>query len=126
MRRGWIGGGLLAILLALSLLVTWCMDRFHEPVAANLEQAADFALAGDWENADALARRARADWEKHWDFSAAFADHEPMENIDGLFAQTEVYEKARDTVAFAATCAELARQVEAMGEAHGITWKNIF
>lgn len=126
MKRGWIGSGLLAVLLIISLLVTWCMDRFHQPVAEELERAADYALAEDWENADALVRRARADWDKHWSFSAAFADHEPMEDIDALFAQTEVYRKIRDEAAFAAACAELARQVEAMGEAHGITWRNLF
>lgn len=126
MKRGWIGAGLLAVILAVGLLVTWCMDRFHDPVAGNLEQAAERALHGDWETADLLTQRAQADWEAHWDFSAAFADHEPMETIDGLFAQVEVYRRAEDRVAFAAACAELSRKVEAMGEAHSVAWRNIF
>lgn len=125
MKRGWIGLGLLLALLAGSIAVTRAMDRGHDPIARELETASDLALEGDWETAAALARNAKAEWEDKWNFGAAFADHEPMEEIDGLFAQVEVYVRAREEVSFAAVCAELSKRLEAMGDAHGLTWWNL-
>ncbi len=125
MKRGWIGLGLLLVLLAGSIAVTCAMDSQHAPMARDLEAASDLALAGEWEKASALAEKTRAEWEEKWNFDAAFADHEPMEAIDGLFAQADVYARTREEISFAAVCAELARRLEAMGDAHGLTWWNL-
>ena len=125
MKRGWIGAGLLLVMLAGGLLVTWRMDKCHTAISQSLDAAADSALAGDWDSAGTLAQRAKRDWETGWNFSAAFADHEPMEDIDALFSQLGVYGSSRDAVSFAAVCTQLARQVEAMGDAHGLTWWNL-
>lgn len=125
MKRGWIGISILAVLLAGGLLVTWQMGRCHEAISEDLERAADRALAGDWKTAERLSERAEEDWEDGWNFSAAFADHEPMEDIDSLFAQLEIYRSSRDAISFAAICAQLSRQIEAMGDAHGLTWWNL-
>ena len=59
-------------------------------------------------------------------WGTCFADHTPMEEIDALFAQVEVYAAAREETDFAAGCAALSRKVEAMGLAHGASWWNLF
>ena len=125
MKRGWIGLGLLVLLLVGGLLVTWRMDHCHRTIAADLDRAAGFALQENWEQAAACAQSAKNGWQAGWNLSAAFADHEPMENIDSLFAQLETYAALRDNAAFSALCAQLARQIEAMGDAHGLTWWNL-
>lgn len=125
MKRCWFGAILLLILLAVGLLATWGMNAWHDPISDDLERAAEAALDEEWHRAEQLTARARKRWEKHWNFSAAFADHEPMEEIDAAFAQLEIYSQARDQVSLAAACAALARQVEAMGDAHGLTWWNL-
>ena len=125
MRRSRIGLWLLLILLGLGLLVTWAMERFHEPVAGELEAAADHAMSGSWERAALLARFAREDWEKRQWFRAWFADHNPIEEIDGDFARLEIWSAEKDTLSFAAGCAELARKIRAMGEAHSLALENI-
>lgn len=125
MKRCWFGLGLLIVLLAGSIFVTWHMGRSHEPMAEAVTQAAERALTGDWGNAEALAGKARASWEKNWGISAAFADHEPMEEINGLFAQLEVYAASRDSLGYAAVCAQLRTALEAMGDAHGFVWWNL-
>ena len=125
MKRGWIGLGLLLVLLAGSIAVTRGMDAGHTPLSRDLERASGLALSGEWDEAAQLAEAAREEWENKWNFGAAFADHEPMEEIDGLFAQVEVYIRAREEVSFAAVCAELAKRLEAMGDAHGLTWWNL-
>ena len=125
MTRGWIGAGLLAALLTIGLLVTWFMGRTHSEISEELELAAQFAMAGDWEEAAESAGDAYEDWQDKWHFSAAFADHEPMEEIDALFAQLLPYLQDKDSVSFAAACRELARQVDAIGDAHGLNWWNL-
>ena len=125
MKRSWIGLILLVVLLAASQLVTWAMDRIHEPIARQLEQAAEAALDNDWAKAALLAGNSGTQWRKWAHFRGCFADHSPMEEIDAMFAQLEVYAAAEENAAFAASCAETARKVEAVGEAHGLVWWNL-
>ena len=125
MKRGWIGVGLLTVLLMGGLLVTRVMDKTHSEISEELERAARSAIAGDWEDAAEAAKDAFEEWQENWHFSAAFADHEPMEEIDALFAQLLPYLLDRDGVSFAAACRELARQIKAIGDAHGLNWWNL-
>ena len=125
MKRCWIGLGLLLVLLAGGLLVTWYMGSCHREIGAELEQAARYAQLGNWAEAADAAGDAYEDWQEEWRFSAAFADHEPMEEIDAMFAQLGTYLAARDAVSFSAVCRQLSSQLEAMGDAHGLTWWNL-
>lgn len=122
MKRLWLGAGILAALLVACLAVTWGMDRIHDPISRDLEQAGRAAMEEDWEVAEAHADSARARWEKYWEATAAAADHGPMDDMDRLFAQLPVYAGKREAVHFAACCAELSRLAEAMGEAHSLGW----
>lgn len=125
MRRFWIGVAALAVLLFVSLWVTDTMEDIHAPIASALEEAGDAAMDGDWPRAEELATDARSRWFRHWRFTAAVADHAPMDEVDGLFAQLPVFAKEEEAVHFAATCAQLAKLVGAMEEAHGTGWWNL-
>ena len=125
MKRGWIGVGLLTVILILGFLTSWWMGKTHSRIAVDLDRAAGYALAENWEQAAAYAQKAKNHWQKRWHFSAAFADHEPMENIDSQLSQLSFLASARDEVTFAALCAQLSRQMEAMGEAHSLNWWNL-
>ena len=41
MKRSWMGAGLLVVLLAVGLTITWRMARIHEPIAASLTAAGE-------------------------------------------------------------------------------------
>ena len=125
MKRCWFGAGLLAALLVAGLLVTRGMTKVHSQVASQLRNASAAASAENWTQAEREIREASEQWEMRWHFSAAFADHEPMEEIDGMFAQLAVYLEEKDPAALAALCAQLSRMVEAMGDAHECTWWNL-
>lgn len=125
MRRCWLGVGLLALLLGAGIWAMVTMDRIHSPISSDLDQAAEAALAGDWETGEALALSARADWNDNWHRTASVADHEPMDEIDGLFAELGVYARRRETMEFAACCAKLSKLVQAMGDAHSFSWWNL-
>lgn len=125
MKRSWIGLGLLVVLLAVSLLVTFAMTRIHEPIEEQLLQAAECAMLGDWKNADLFYEGAKARW-KQWErFRSCVADHTPIEEIDAAFASLTLYCRAREDLAFAAACSALARQIAAVGEAHEPVWWNL-
>ena len=126
MKRSWFGFFLLLVLLAGSILVTWIMVRLHEPIEADLISASEFALEADWIRANQSFREAEARWIKWEHFRACFADHNPVEEIDAAFAMLQVCCTAREELAFAGGCRELARQVAAIGEAHELVWWNLF
>ena len=124
MKRSWIGLGLLIVLMILGLVTGSLMERIHRPVADALQQAAGLAQAGLWEQAGAEARAAEQEGAKWSSLRNCMADHTPVEDAEGLFAQLDVYCEEEDSH-FVAVCRELARKVEAIGQAHGLNAWNI-
>lgn len=123
--RETVGLVLLAGLLLTGLLSSWDMGKTHRDISGYLEDAAWFALGSDWENARIAAAAAEDRWESHRDLSSLLADHTPMEEIDALFAKVNICSAARRKEDFAVLCAELSRKMEAMGEAHQLSWQNL-
>ncbi len=122
MKRLWLGIVLLAALLAVSLATQAATNRIHEPMAKDLEQAAEAALSGDWAEADRLYARSRDAWQRHHGATASIADHSPMDELDILFAQLQVFSRERETLHFAVTCRSAAQMAQAMADAHSLTW----
>ena len=125
MFRGWIGAGILAVFLGLGLLVSGWMDQAHMPTEELLEQAAEKTLQGEFEQAVVLGKEAKSRWEKQWDGTATVADHSPMDDVDALFGEMEIYAQTGEEPHFAACCQELARRVQAVATAHRFSWWNI-
>ncbi len=120
-----LGTGLLAGLLALGLWTAFQSQRLQEPVVTALSQAAEASLAGDHRHAFSLAEEANRLWDTQQKGFASISDHAPMEEIESLFAQLEVYKQKENYTAFAACCAKLSRLVAAIAEAHSTDWWNI-
>lgn len=125
MKRVWFGAGLLIVLLAVSLGVTWGMDKIHKPIAADLNQAAKWAELGDWGSAEEFSRRAEQTWQRWEHFRACFADHTPTEEIGAELAAMDTARQQRETGEFAASCARAAKMVQAVGDAHALCWWNL-
>lgn len=125
MTRGIIGILILVLLLAAGLFVQWTMTTLQSPITRELIQAAQAAAREDWDTAKLHQETAQRDWGRVWCLTAAFADHQPMEDVDSLFARLPVYAAEEETGEFSACCRELARRVRAMYEAHSLTWWNL-
>lgn len=125
MARGWLGVGLLAVFLVLGFVVAVAMDNAHLPTGELLEQAAEKTLSGDFEGGIALGLEAKARWERQWAGTATVADHSPMDDVDALFAELEIYAKTEEKPHFAACCKELSQRIRAMAGAHRFSWRNI-
>ena len=125
MGRVWIGVGLLTGLLLLGLWVSVSMDNSQQEVSQMLEQAAVTVLSEDAQRGIALAAKAQERWQRNWRITASVADHAPMDEIDSLFAQMEMYEKSQNYSEFSACCYRVAQLVQAVGDAHVLNWWNL-
>ena len=124
-RRFWYGVGILLVFLGLGLWAAWGMETMHRPVSGRLEQAAQVALDGELPGAMKLVEQAESIWLRRRGLTAALADHDPMEEIDSLFSQVRIYAVTGEKTEFAAYCNRIAKLVEAIGEAHGLTFQNL-
>ena len=79
MKRLWLGILILLFLLVGSLLVQILLFRVHNDISQDLEQAALAAMSQDWTSSLSLARTALSRWQRWHHFTAAFADHTPMD-----------------------------------------------
>ena len=125
MARFWLGLGILLVFLALGFVTAGLMNDAHDPTEKLLVQAAEKVLAGEFEEAVALGKEAKRQWESHWNGTATVADHGPMDDVDALFAEMEVYAQTAEKPHFAAVCKELSRRIRAVAEAHRFKWQNV-
>ena len=121
MKRVWFALILMLLLGMGGLAVTKQVGRICRPITAALAQAEHAT-----ENAAQLCANARKLWEQSRKFLASVTDHEPMEEVDALFDSLEVYLRHGDSLHFSQSCAQLASQVQAIGESQCFNWWNIF
>ena len=124
MKRLWIGVAVLLVLLAVGIGLSYGMTVLHDDIRMELSNAAEAARQGDMEKALQRGDAAREVWERWRRFSASLADHEPLEEMDSLFHELELYGKLRLPVDYAAVCVRLAEISGAVSEAYSLTWWN--
>lgn len=124
LKRLWFGVGLLTVILVLGILLSGVMERSNKECSALLHRAADSALEENWETAGNFLETAKEKWQKNWAVIAALADHQPMDEIDALFAELETYALSRDAVNFGGTGTHLASLLDAMSRSHKFTLWN--
>ena len=125
MKRLWIGAALLIFLLAAGIFSTLVTESFHHSLSRRLEATASAAMAQDWESAGELLHQCRSRWTRGRNFIAAVVSHEPIEQIDMLYSQLEIYFQRRDSLGFSLCCRALQHQTRALGEAQSINWWNL-
>ena len=125
MKRLWLGVAMLAVLFSLGLASTAGVGRVCKPISQNLSSAADHVQEGEWEQAVALSQQAKSRWERWHHIVAALTDHEPMDEVDSLFATLDIYARENDKIRFADCCARLSALIEAVGEAQAVYWWSI-
>ena len=125
MKRFWIGLAMLVLLLITAVLAQHRMERIHTPCAMDLQWSADRAREGDWTAAGELAHRAREAWTGNWHLTAVLANHQPIDEVDALFEELEVYLDRRETTAYCAACVFLSQRVIDLGESFRLNWWNL-
>ena len=124
MKRLYIGVALLIVMLAIGVFLTMAFMAIHQPLEDLLHQAQAAAMEGNWEKAKELTEKAQNLWKKSRHFVAAVADHEPLEEMDGLLARLEVLGALGQAEEFAADCAQLISLCQAMAQSQKLNWWN--
>jgi len=124
-RRFILGLAILLLVLAFAIGTGIGMKAIHAPAEAALTQAARLSLDGDMEEAVSLASDAYDRWQKYRGITAAFADHNPMDDTERLFREMLVYAEENEVPHFAACCTQLSAMLKATYETHGFSLKNI-
>ena len=122
MKRLAIGVGLLVIMLPLGIWVSGQFSAVYNPMAEFLEQAGAAAQGGNWDAAAEGLAQAKTLWGQWHHFSAAVADHEPLEEMEGIFGELERCLQLRSTAKFAILCRKLSALARAMAESQSISW----
>ncbi len=126
MKRFYFGVALLLILLAVALGAAAGLEKIHGEIALELEQAAQAVEAGNLAAAEPELDRAQALWERYEHLLAAFADHEPLEEMEGLFAEVAIYRQAGEQTDLAVACTRLAILSRSVAESHSLKWWMMF
>ena len=125
MSRLWIGIGILIALLVVGIVFLWLSNDFHRDITAILEQAGQAAMAENWQLAEQKLQEGQNKWNRYRRFLSAITDHEPMEEMDSLFSQLELFGQCRLKVDFIAVCNSLSHLAEAVDEYHSLKWWSI-
>ena len=124
-RRMWLGIALLSVFLFSGIYTSVVTENICAPISDILQESCDYACAGELETAAELTLQASKLWKENWNKLAIVADHSPMDEIDGLFSQANMYAKTGALQDLSASCARLAQLVDAISDAHNLTWWNI-
>ena len=122
MKRLWIGIAFLALLLAGGFGISIGMNNLQKDISQQLTAACQTALTGDLKQAAIQATAAKEVWEQYRNLVATVTDHEPMEDMDTLFAQLPIYYETDSPLNFAAVCSDLSLLIQAIGENQALKW----
>ena len=125
MKRIFAGAVILGLLLAAGITVAMRIEKIHSDITRLLEQAGTAAQEANWADARRLTREASEKWQRSRHFTAGFADHTPMDEIDTTFGELQVYLLQEESPHFQATCARLSALTQAMADSHNVQWWNI-
>ena len=114
------------LLLILCVSSGMVMERIQSPQSESLNRAAQLAADGDWAAARTLTSQVRQQWERKQTLISALSSHGTMDEINGLFAQLEVFSEARSAASFSSTCVYLACLLESLGENHSLSLRSFF
>ena len=124
-RRFMLGLVILILVLGFAIATSAGMKAIHKPSETALNRAAELDLNDDMEQAIPLAREAYDRWQKYRGITAAFADHNPMDDTERLFREMLVYAQTDEVPHFAACCTQLSAMLKAIYETHSFSLKNI-
>ena len=125
MKRFWFGIAFLILLLGLGIWQTAGLSGIHRSLSQTLADAALAAQMQDWETADALSEKAKQQWDRCRNLTASFADHEPMEEAEQLFAELGICKTFSLGENYAVVCSDLSQICKAISESFQISWWNV-
>lgn len=117
MNRLRLGLLLLAVILVISIIIGLAIGNIHTQIADAMLAAAD-GIDID------LAFQTEALWQRFRGLTAAFTDHEPLEELDQLFSQLSRESAIAQPAEFSMLCIQASCVSRAIAESVELTWWN--
>ena len=125
MRRCYLGAGVLAALLLLGIFSSRWMENHHSGLAERLLSAADAAEAGEWEDFLRLTSGVEEEWNQKRSLTAVLADHQYLEQAEGLLGQLISAARRREAAQCARLCRDMAHIFRVLSEDQRLRWENL-
>lgn len=125
MKRLWLGVAFLILLLASGIWQMAGLSHIHSRLSQTLSDAALAAQQENWNTADTLSQNAQSQWEQYRHITASFADHEPLEEAEQLFAELQLCKALSLEENYAVVCSNLSHICKAIAESFQISWWNV-
>ncbi len=116
MKYLYIGGGILLVLLALSILSGIMISGCVDTARAELVQAVEEMDGGDFSLAVTHGTAAAKEWESHKNLLSALLSHEELDEISTGFSDLRSYAVTRTEEEYRARCLELEFRLEHIAE----------
>lgn len=125
MKHLWISLGLLIVLSGITTVHIQVINRFVEPMGKQLESAAQYARAGDWDGAIDLTEQAYTHWKSYDAYLHLTTIHANIDAVETLFHEVGSYLEFQELGEYAATNARLTAQIERIRSAEEFSLHNI-
>lgn len=112
MKYFYIGGGILAVLLTVSLLLGLAVANRATETAELLSRAAETMDAGDFSTAREEGMKAAQLWETHAHFLSTLVAHDELDEIAEGFRRLSAYAKEEKRAEFRSQCQVLIFRLE--------------
>lgn len=116
MKFFYIGGGILILLLAFSLLFGWIIGRHATEASELLSAAIEYMDSGSFDQARDKANAAAESWKTHSHFLSALIGHDELDEIAEGFSRLTAYGVEEDRQEFRSQCQVLIFRLEHIAE----------
>ena len=125
MKRLWISGGILLLLLAGAMCNAWIIGSLTGTLTHTLAQAEAQAEEGHWEEALRFTREAQEQWDASADYLYIVLRHSDTDQVDEGFQTVEAYLEERHQEEYSAANAQLIAKIDLLYEMEAFTLRNL-
>lgn len=125
MKRAWIAGGILILLLAVSWGNAWYIQSFSQGLSNTLAQAEAAAESGDWKAAGQLTLEAQDRWERSAGYLYTVLRHADTDQVDIKFQAVLEWIECEEDGEYSSANAELMAQLALIAGMEQLTIKNL-
>ena len=125
MKRLWISGGVLALLMAAALWNAWYIGRVTGTLNGTLARAEARVEEGNWEEALRTTQEARAQWDACSNYLYIVLRHSDTDQVEEGFETVVAYLEQRDLDEYAAANAQLMAQIGLLYDMEALTLRNL-
>lgn len=125
MKRLWLSGTFLAVLLAASLWNAHRVEQVTDSITELLNQAEELALSEEWEQVDVLTRQAYDLWMEEEPYFSVMLVYGYVDEVSTGFEEVMGFLQYRAGAEYDSANGTLVAKVEHLAEVEAVNWRNV-